>query len=122
VGFPLQSLARPWGCFAILRWDRKAGGRLRPQPEHTVKFKLGLDTGRAEGARVTAWAGGRWFSPLDPAQEDSGSRLILDAYLGISFAAHYKLYFAFDNILGTIDQFLGPATPQSVSVGLHYTL
>jgi outer membrane receptor for ferrienterochelin and colicins len=113
------------GYSYLFAWDRKAGERLRPQPEHTVKFKLGLDTGsgdKEKAVTVAAWAGGRWFSALYPGEADSRSRLVLDAYMAVSLLPHYRVYFAFDNITGTIDQFLGPATPQSVSVGLHYTM
>jgi hypothetical protein len=121
------------GYSYVFAWDRKTGERLRPQPEHTLKFKLGVDTaqdaGGAPGAdadkkkvTVAAWAGGRWFSPLHPGEPGNDSRLILDAYFGVGLPPHWRVYFTFDNMLGTIDQFLGPATPQTISAGVQYTL
>jgi outer membrane receptor for ferrienterochelin and colicins len=121
------------GYSYVFAWDRKTGERLRPQPEHTLKFKLGVDTaqdaGGAPGAdadkkkvTVAAWAGGRWFSPLHPGEPGNDSRLILDAYFGVGLPPHWRVYFTFDNMLGTIDQFLGPATPQTISAGIQYSL
>jgi hypothetical protein len=33
---------------------------------------------------------------------------------------HFRLYLSADNLLGTIDQFFGPATPQTFSIGMNY--
>jgi outer membrane receptor for ferrienterochelin and colicins len=121
------------GYSYLFAWDRTAGTELHPQPAHTVKFRLGLDTGKAgsaEGGRkkaaFAAWAGGRFFSAVETIQSilagnGSGGRLILDAYAAIRFVPHFKLYLCADNILGTIDQFFGPSTPQAFSLGLNYT-
>jgi outer membrane receptor for ferrienterochelin and colicins len=121
------------GYSYVFAWDRTAGAELHPQPRHTVKFRLGLDTGKtgsnakdggAAGRKkiaFTAWAGGRWFSSLKTIQSSSGSRFVLDAYAAVNFVPHFKLYLSADNILGTIDQFFGPAAPQTFSVGLNYT-
>jgi outer membrane receptor for ferrienterochelin and colicins len=120
------------GYSYVFAWDRRAREAL-PQPAHTWKFRLGLDTDTGRGGgesgkeagkkvRFAAWAGGRFFSALYP-QEGSGysSRLILDAYAAVSFE-HFKIYFSADNFLGTIDKFLGPAVPQGFTAGLNYNL
>jgi outer membrane receptor protein involved in Fe transport len=116
------------GYSYVFAWDRNAGAELHPQPAHTVKFRLGLDTKKkGEGAEdqalsFAAWAGGRFFSPLYPDDVNYDTRLILDAYISVSFLDHFKVYLAADNLLGTIDQFLGPSTPQAFTIGLNYTL
>jgi outer membrane receptor for ferrienterochelin and colicins len=125
------------GYSYVFAWDRTAGTELQPQPAHTVKFRLGLDTGKPDGAAdggpssggkaapkkitVAAWAGGRFFSSVKTIQSGSEGRFILDAYAALTFVPHFKLYVSADNVLGTIDQFFGPATPQNFSLGLNYT-
>jgi outer membrane receptor for ferrienterochelin and colicins len=117
------------GYSYVFAWDRTAGAELHPQPAHTVKFRLGLDTAKGESPEAdpkkvsfTAWAGGRFFSAVETIQSSGNSRLVLDAYLAIRFVPRFKLYLSADNLLGTIDQFFGPATPQAFSLGLNYTL
>jgi hypothetical protein len=46
---------------------------------------------------------------------------VLDAFAAVSFVPHFKVYLAADNLLGTIDQFLGPSTPQCFTLGIKYT-
>jgi outer membrane receptor for ferrienterochelin and colicins len=115
------------GYSYVFAWDRSAGTELHPQPAHTVKFKLGLDTGKAGNAEdaprkaaVAAWAGGRFFSAIETIQSSSAARLILDAYLAVLFGKHFKVYAAADNLAGAIDIFFGPAVPQTFSLGLNY--
>jgi outer membrane receptor for ferrienterochelin and colicins len=115
------------GYSYLYAFDRAAGAELHPQPAHTVKFKLGLDTGKggdkeAEPKKVTftAWAGGRVFSSVETIQNSGNSRFILDAYAAVFIGKHFKVYASADNITGTIDIFFGPAVPQTFSVGLTY--
>ena len=116
------------GYSYVFAWDRNAGTELRPQPAHTFRFKAGLDTakapvpkdGTAKKVTVNVWAGGRFFSPLYPGEAGYTSRLVLDAFAALSFS-HCKVYLAVDNLLGTIDQFLGPAVPQCFTLGIKYT-
>jgi outer membrane receptor for ferrienterochelin and colicins len=115
------------GYSYVFAFDRTAGVELSPQPAHTVKFRLGLDTGKAgnggtepKKTSVHIWAGARFFSSLKTIQSSSGDRLVLDAYAAVTFVPHFKVYLSADNVLGTIDQFFGPATPQSFSLGLDY--
>jgi outer membrane receptor for ferrienterochelin and colicins len=118
------------GYSYVFAWDRTAETQIYPQPAHTVKFRLGLDTGKGGDTdasssgpkKITflAWAGGRLFSAVETFQSSSGSRFILDAYAAVNFVPHFKLYFSADNVLGTIDQFFGPAVPQVFSLGLNY--
>jgi outer membrane receptor for ferrienterochelin and colicins len=123
------------GYSYVFAWDRTAGEELHPQPAHTVKFRLGLDTARngepggasssgggAKKITLAAWVGGRLFSAVDTIQSKGDTRLVLDAYLAATFVPHFKLYLSVDNLLGTIDQFFGPAAPQTFSLGLNYTL
>ena len=46
---------------------------------------------------------------------------MLDAYTAVNFVPHFKVYASVDNLTGTIDQFFGPAAPQTFSLGLNYT-
>jgi outer membrane receptor for ferrienterochelin and colicins len=115
------------GYSYVFAWDHTAGTELHPQPAHTVKFRLGLDTGKggsAEGApkkaSLAAWAGGRWFSPVETIQSGSEGRFILDAYTAVLIGKHWKVYASADNLTGTIDIFFGPAVPQTFSLGLNY--
>jgi outer membrane receptor for ferrienterochelin and colicins len=113
------------GYSYLYAYDRTAGAELHPQPAHTVKFRLGLDTGKAAAepkkVAVTAWAGGRFFSAVETIQNTSDNRFVLDAYLAVFFGAHFKVYASADNLTGTIDIFFGPAVPQTFSLGLNYT-
>jgi outer membrane receptor for ferrienterochelin and colicins len=114
------------GYSYVFAWDRTAGAELHPQPAHTLKFKLGLDTGKTPKAepqklRLHVWAGGRFFSSLETIQSSSGGRLVLDAYAAVTFVPHVKVYLSADNLLGTVDPFFGPAVPQTFSLGLTYT-
>jgi outer membrane receptor for ferrienterochelin and colicins len=113
------------GYSYVFAWDRNAAEELHPQPAHTVKFRLGLDTKKTgEGAQklfVAAWAGGRFFSALTEDNTDYEARLILDAYVSVNFLKHFKVYAAADNLLGTIDLFYGPSTPQAFTLGMNYT-
>jgi outer membrane receptor for ferrienterochelin and colicins len=116
------------GYSYVFAWDRNAHAELRPQPAHTLKFRLGIDTkkrggaGAEQTASVTAWAGGRLFSPLYPDDVNYHARLILDAYVSAHFLKQYKIYLAADNLLGTIDSFLGPSTPQAFTIGCAWSL
>jgi outer membrane receptor for ferrienterochelin and colicins len=123
------------GYSYVYAYDRSAGVELYPQPRHTVKFRLGLDTGKpgqaagagtggAESTRnwgLHSWIGGRYFTALYPDDPASQGRLVLDAYLALFLGTHFKIYAGADNLTGTIDVFLGPAVPQSFSLGLNYT-
>jgi outer membrane receptor for ferrienterochelin and colicins len=123
------------GYSYIYAYDRTAGTELHAQPAHTVKFRLGLDTGRP-GAAVSAgdraaasrawglhvWLGGRFFSALYPDDPASEARFVLDAYAAVFLGTHLKLHLAADNLTGTVDVFLGPSVPQTFSLGLTYTL
>jgi outer membrane receptor for ferrienterochelin and colicins len=119
------------GYSYVFAWDRTAGAELHPQPTHTIKFRLGLDTGRTRTPKdgeagpkkitVHAWAGGRFFSAIETIQNSGDDRLVLDAYGAVSFIPHFKVYLSADNLTGTIDQFFGPAVPQAFSLGLNYT-
>jgi outer membrane receptor for ferrienterochelin and colicins len=113
------------GYSYLYAFDRAEGTELHPQPAHTVKFKLGLetDTGKAEAARkwsLHLWAGGRFFSSLATIQSSSASRFILDAYAAVFIGKHVKVYASADNLTGTIDVFFGPAVPQTFSLGVNY--
>jgi outer membrane receptor for ferrienterochelin and colicins len=116
------------GYSYVFAWDRTAGAELHPQPAHTVKFRLGLDTGKTgtpeappKKVTFTAWAGGRFFSAVQTIQSSGNKRVVLDAYTAVRFGPHVKLYLSADNVLGTIDPFFGPSTPQTFSLGLNYT-
>jgi outer membrane receptor for ferrienterochelin and colicins len=115
------------GYSYLYAYDRTAGTDLHPQPAHTVKFKLGLDTGKAAGGETvkkitfTAWAGGRFFSAVETIQNSGDTRLVLDAYAAVFIGKHFKVYASADNLTGTIDIFFGPSTPQSFSLGINYT-
>jgi outer membrane receptor for ferrienterochelin and colicins len=136
------------GYSYLYAFDRNAGTKLHFQPSHTVKFRLGLDTGKpgtagddtnntaaagdnaagpGEGRQTKsrnwglhAWIGGRFFSPLYPDDPASKSRFVLDAYAAVSLGKHFKIHLSADNLTGTIDVFLGPAVPQTFSLGLNY--
>ena len=118
------------GYSFLYAYDRTAGTELHPQPAHTVKFRLGLDTGKAGSAdgetgakkiALAAWAGGRFFSAVETIQNSGDTRLALDAYLAVFFGKHFKVYASADDVLGTIDIFFGPAVPQTFSLGINYT-
>jgi outer membrane receptor for ferrienterochelin and colicins len=118
------------GYSYLYAYDRTAGTELHPQPQHTVKFKLGLDTGKggngdsgtgAKKLRFTVWAGGRFFSAVETIQSSGDNRLVLDAYAAVFIGTHFKVYASADNLTGTIDRFFGPSTPQTFSLGLNYT-
>ena len=118
------------GYSFLYAFDRTAGTELHPQPNHTLKFRLGLDTGRPDREGGTAqprswglhlWAGGRFFSALYPDDPASEARFVLDAYAAVFLGTHFKLHLAADNLTGTIDVFLGPAVPQTFTLGMDYT-
>jgi outer membrane receptor for ferrienterochelin and colicins len=114
------------GYSYVFAWDRAAETELHPQPAHTVKFRLGLDTAKGGGAAkpwsLHLWAGGRFFSAVETIQSRGDTRLVLDMYAAVSMGEHVKVYASADNLLGTIDIFFGPAAPQTFSLGLNYTL
>jgi outer membrane receptor for ferrienterochelin and colicins len=118
------------GYSYLYAYDRTTGAELHPQPAHTVKFRLGLDTGKPGAIGENAakrnwsfhvWAGGRFFSAIETIQSSGGSRFILDAYAAVLMGKHFKVYASADNITGTIDIFFGPAAPQTFSLGMNYT-
>jgi outer membrane receptor for ferrienterochelin and colicins len=116
------------GYSYVYAYDRGGEGELHTQPAHTVKFRLGLDTEKAETPKagkknwnLLAWVGGRWFSPLYPDDPASRARFMLDAYVAVFLGNHFKVHLAADNLTGTIDVFLGPPAPQTLSLGLTYT-
>jgi outer membrane receptor for ferrienterochelin and colicins len=124
------------GYSYLYAYDRSAGTELHPQPSHTVKFRLGLDTGKPEQAApgeagraadgvtrtwgLHVWLGGRFFSPLYPDDQTSERRFVLDAYAALFLGSHFKIHLSADNLTGTIDVFLGPAVPQTFSLGVNY--
>jgi outer membrane receptor for ferrienterochelin and colicins len=113
------------GYSYLYAYDRTAETELHPQPAHTAKFRLGLDTGKPGGEKTKkwglhAWAGGRFFSSLTTIQSSSARRFILDVYAGVFIGKHFKVYASADNLTGTIDIFFGPAVPQTFSLGVNY--
>jgi outer membrane receptor for ferrienterochelin and colicins len=113
------------GYSFLYAYDRKAEKELHPQPAHTVKLRLGFDTGKPEKGGQSwglhAWAGARFFSAISREEADSDPRLILDAYLALFFGSHWKVYASADNLAGVIDIFFGPSVPQTFTLGLNYT-
>jgi outer membrane receptor for ferrienterochelin and colicins len=118
------------GYSYLYAFNRSEGRQLHAQPSHTVKFRLGLDTGKpgaaGDGAAqrswgLHAWVGGRFFSALYPDDPASDPRLVLDAYAALFLGRHFKVHLSADNLTGTVDVFLGPAVPQTLSLGLAYT-
>jgi outer membrane receptor for ferrienterochelin and colicins len=102
----------------LFAYDRTSGEELHLQPAHTVKMKLGLDH---KGRGVNTWLGGRFFSPLYPDDSSYESRFILDFYFSKNLGTHFKVYTAINNLTGETDS-LGPATAQSLTLGLKYFL
>jgi outer membrane receptor for ferrienterochelin and colicins len=102
----------------LFAYDRTLGEELHLQPAHTVKMKLGLDH---KDSGINTWLGGRFFSPLYPDDSSYESRFILDFYFSINLGTHFKVYTAINNLTGEIDS-LGPATAQSLTLGLKYFL
>jgi outer membrane receptor for ferrienterochelin and colicins len=129
----LKYLYASGGYSYLYAFDRSAGRELHAQPGHTVKFRVGMDTGKP-GAAADAgggaakrgwglhfWAGGRFFSALYPDDPASEARFVLDAYAAVFLGTHFKVHLSADNLTGTIDVFLGPAVPQTFSLGLTCT-
>jgi outer membrane receptor for ferrienterochelin and colicins len=53
------------GYSYVFAWDRTTGAELHPQPAHTIKFRLGLDTGKGAQSDAAAAAGdGRTYSKV----------------------------------------------------------
>jgi outer membrane receptor for ferrienterochelin and colicins len=103
----------------LYAYDHGEGARLYPQPDHTLRLKLGMDY-RKVG--LTTYVLLRYFSAMiNPAQPDNKDRFILDFYFSIDLGKHFTVFTGIDNVTGTIDP-LGPATPQVFSLGLRYTL
>jgi outer membrane receptor for ferrienterochelin and colicins len=103
----------------LYAYDRGAETRLYPQPDHTLKLKLGMDL-RKPG--INTYVLLRYFSALiNPARPDNKDRFILDFYFSVDLGNHFTFFAGVDNITGTIDP-LGPATAQVFSLGLRYVL
>jgi outer membrane receptor for ferrienterochelin and colicins len=103
----------------LYAYDRGAEARLYPQPEHTLKLKLGMDY-RKPG--INTYLLLRYFSAqINPARPDNKDRFILDFYFSVDLGKHFTVFTGVDNITGTIDP-LGPATTQVFSLGLRYVL
>jgi outer membrane receptor for ferrienterochelin and colicins len=102
----------------LYAYDRTEKEELHTQPAHTVKGKLGLDHKKSG---VYTYLQGRFFSPLDPADDSYDPRFILDFYFAFSFAKHFKIYASVDNLTGLIDP-LGPAVGRTFTLGLKYFL
>jgi outer membrane receptor for ferrienterochelin and colicins len=117
----------------LYAYDRTQNEELRLQPAHTVKMKLGWDHKKSG---INAWLGGRFFSALKTtglggtgvgvAGLDTGgvsydARFILDFYVSLAFAKHFKVHVAADNITGLI-HVLSPAVGRTFTVGLKYFL
>jgi outer membrane receptor for ferrienterochelin and colicins len=106
------------GYSYLYAYDRSEEEELHAQPAHTAKLKLGLDHKKSG---IYTYLQGRFFSPLDPADDSYDPRFILDFYFAFSFAKHFKIYGSVDNLTGLIDP-LGPAVGQTFSLGLKYFL
>jgi outer membrane receptor for ferrienterochelin and colicins len=114
----------------LYAYDRLEDEELRLQPAHTVKTKLGWDHDKSG---IAAHLQGRFFSAfkttgmgtgiagLDAEAVQYDARFILDFYFSVSFAKHFNAHLSVDNITGRIHP-LGPATGQTVTVGLKYFL
>jgi outer membrane receptor for ferrienterochelin and colicins len=103
----------------LYAYDRGEETRLYPQPDHTLKLKLGMDI-REPG--INTYVLLRYFSALiNPARTDNKDRFILDSYFSIDLGKHFTFFTGIDNITGAVDP-LGPSTPQVFSSGLRYTL
>jgi outer membrane receptor for ferrienterochelin and colicins len=102
----------------LYAYNRGEEARFHPQPEHTIKMKLGLDYRQPD---INTYLLLRYFSPLiNPAQPDNRDRFILDTYFSIDMLwNHFTVFTGVENILGTIDP-LGPSTAQVFSLGLKY--
>jgi outer membrane receptor for ferrienterochelin and colicins len=106
------------GYSFLYAYDRTEEEELHVQPAHTAKFKLGMDHKKSG---VYTHLQGRFFSPLDPADDSYDPRFILDFYFAFSFAKHFKIYASVDNLTGLIDP-LGPVMGQEFTLGLKYFL
>jgi outer membrane receptor for ferrienterochelin and colicins len=106
------------GYSYIFAWDREEKEKLHEQPAHMIKMKAGGDF---TGAGIYTYLQGRYFSPLYPEDPDYEARFILDFYFSAEIGGHIKLRFSIDNITGEIDS-LGPATSQTFSMGIQYSL
>jgi outer membrane receptor for ferrienterochelin and colicins len=103
----------------LYAYDRGEEARLYPQPEHTLRLKLGMDY-REPG--INTYLALRYFSAqINPARPDNKDRFILDFYFSAGLGKHFTVFAGVDNITGTVDP-LGPATAQVFSLGLRYTL
>jgi outer membrane receptor for ferrienterochelin and colicins len=107
------------GYSYIFGWDREEKQKLHEQPAHTIKAKCGADY---EGAGIYTYFQGRYFSPLYPEDPDYEARFVLDFYFSAGIGEHIKLRFSIDNLTGEIDKSLGPATAQTFSLGIQYSL
>jgi outer membrane receptor for ferrienterochelin and colicins len=82
----------------LLAWDREAAELIYPQPEHTVKAKLGVNV-KKHG--VYAHVAARFFSGM-PEDDYTESRFLLDFYASVALSKHWSVNAACDNITGAM--------------------
>jgi outer membrane receptor for ferrienterochelin and colicins len=103
----------------LFAWDKNVDARIYPQPNHTVKMKVGVNL---KNKSIHSYLQARYFSRfLDPSRPESEARFIMDFYISIALDKHFKIHAGIDNISGEMDR-IGPETAQSFSVGIKYTL
>ncbi|MDR0624402.1 MAG: TonB-dependent receptor [Treponema sp.] len=106
------------GYSYLYAYDRTETEELHVQPAHTAKMKLGWDH---KNTGIHTYLQGRFFSPLYPDDDSYNSRFILDFYIALTFANHFKVHLSVDNVTGLIDP-LGPDVGQTFTVGFKYFL
>jgi outer membrane receptor for ferrienterochelin and colicins len=102
-------------------YDRSSKEELHLQPEHTLRFKSGIEHKRIG---INAYFQGRYFSkfPMLLGGQDivKAPRFILDFYASQNIGGNFSVNLGVENITGTIDTTLGPFTAQAISLGVKY--
>ncbi|MCL1991867.1 MAG: TonB-dependent receptor [Spirochaetes bacterium] len=98
----------------VFAWDRGAGERLHLQPAHTVRARAGVDL---PSPGLSSFLQARWLSAVDTVD----ARFLLDFFFTYRISENFRFNLGIDNITGELNP-LGPATRQSFSLGIVYTL
>jgi outer membrane receptor for ferrienterochelin and colicins len=105
----------------LYAYDRTEGERIRLEPAHTARLKVGLDIPERG---LYFHAAGLYFSPEDPS---SGSedylehRYQIDLYGSFEIGKHFLGFVSVENLTGYVNRSLGPYYGPKLTLGIETT-
>ena len=105
----------------LYAYDRTNGERMRSEPAHTARLKIGIDN---PDTGLYFHVSGIYYSPEDPdsdTQSYSEHRYKIDLYGSYKFHKHFLGFASVENLTGYVNRSLGPFFGPKLTIGCKTT-